>query len=52
MNQEPLQGKEILNFCKRNYGVTFIVTEKIHVKGNKIHPLYAFLTKLNNKMEE
>ena len=49
MNQEPLQGKEILNFCKLNYGVTFIVTEKIHVKGNKIHPLYAFLTdkKLN-----
>ena len=44
MNQEPLEGDEILNFCKLNYGVTFIITEKIHVKGKNIHPLYAFLT--------
>ena len=44
MNQEPLEGEQILNFCQVNYGVTFLVTEKIHVKGKQIHPLYDFLT--------
>ena len=41
--QEPGTHKEIINFCKSNYGVTFILTEKIQIKGNNQHPLYKWL---------
>jgi len=49
--QEPGSGVEIQSFCKINYGVTFLITEKVDVKGNNQHPLYAWLTKkeLNGK---
>jgi glutathione peroxidase len=42
--QEPGTAKDIQSFCKLNYGVTFLMTEKIDVKGDKQHPLYAWLT--------
>lgn len=42
--QEPGTSVEILNFCKKNYGVSFPLTEKINVKGNSQHPLYKWLT--------
>ncbi len=42
--QEPGTNREIAEFCKENYGVTFPMMAKIHVKGNKMHPLYRFLT--------
>ena len=47
--QEPLEGFEILNFCAKNYGVSFPVFEKIRVRGAYAHPLYKFLSdkKLN-----
>jgi glutathione peroxidase len=47
--QEPGSAEDIANFCEKNYGVTFTITEKIDVKGNNQHPLYAWLTqkKLN-----
>ena len=41
--QEPGTNTEIASFCKKNYGVTFQMFEKISVKGNDQHPLYAFL---------
>ncbi len=41
--QEPGTNKEIASFCKKNYGVTFQMFEKISVKGNDQHPLYAYL---------
>ena len=44
-SQEPGDSKQIISFCERNYNITFLLTEKIHVKGNKQHPLYAWLTK-------
>jgi len=44
MNQEPRENNEIISFCKLNYGVEFIITEKIDVKGENIHPVYNFLT--------
>ena len=49
--QEPGDASEIQNFCERNFGVTFLMTEKIDVKGSRQHPLYAWLTKksLNGK---
>ena len=42
--QEPGDAAEIQNFCQVNYGVTFLVTEKVDVKGANQHPLYTFLT--------
>jgi len=42
--QEPGTNKEIKEFCSLNYGVTFPMMEKIHVKGDSIHPLYQWLT--------
>ena len=49
--QEPGNSKEIQEFCQVNYGVSFLITEKIDVKGTEQHPLYEWLTKrkLNNK---
>lgn len=43
--QEPGTASQIQNFCKINYGVTFLMTEKVDVKGNDQHPLYQWLTK-------
>ena len=50
--QEPLAGKAIQEFCEVNYGVTFTVFEKVHVKGSKAAPLFKFLSdkKLNGKI--
>ena len=42
--QEPAREEEIKRFCTKKFGVSFILTEKIDVKGNNISPLYAWLT--------
>ena len=42
--QEPGNASEIEEFCEINYGVSFLMTEKIDVKGEYQHPLYAWLT--------
>lgn len=49
--QEPGDAAEIQGFCELNYGVTFLLTEKVNVKGGNQHPLYNWLTSkaLNNK---
>jgi glutathione peroxidase len=49
--QEPGNNAEIQEFCQVNYGVSFLITEKVDVKGDDQHPLYNWLTskKLNNK---
>jgi len=53
MHQEPGTNKEIKAFCTKNYGVTFPITEKVNVKGDKIHPLYSWLTRKElNGVEE
>jgi glutathione peroxidase len=41
--QEPGTSAEISDFCKKNYGVTFQMFEKISVKGEDQAPLYAWL---------
>lgn len=53
LNQEPGSPQEIAEFCQKNYGVTFLITEKIKVKGSEKHPLYQWLTekKHNGKMD-
>jgi glutathione peroxidase len=42
--QEPGDASQIQTFCERNFGITFLLTEKIDVKGSKQHPLYKWLT--------
>ena len=42
--QEPGTNAEIGAFCKKNYGVTIPMMEKISVKGSDMHVLYQFLT--------
>ncbi len=49
--QEPDDASQIQEFCELNFGVTFLLTEKIDVKGSKQHALYKWLTSkdLNSK---
>lgn len=42
--QEPGTAEEIVSFCKKNYGVSFPLAEKIDVKGDQIAPIYQWLT--------
>jgi glutathione peroxidase len=42
--QEPGSANEIQEFCQVNYGVSFLITEKVDVKGQNQHPLYSWLT--------
>ncbi len=42
--QEPGGENEILNFCQRNYGVTFPLTKKIDVIGSNKHEVFRWLT--------
>lgn len=43
--QDPGSNTEIEGFCKKNYGVDFILSEKINVKKNDLqHPVYRWLT--------
>lgn len=45
--QESGSESEIGAFCTKNYGVTFQMFEKVHIKGNEQHPLYKWLTDPN-----
>ncbi|MEM9077281.1 MAG: glutathione peroxidase [Bacteroidota bacterium] len=45
--QEQGNPSEIQHFCERNFGVTFLLTEKINVKGSNQHPIYTWLTRKN-----
>ena len=46
--QEPGESHEITAFCTEKYSVTFLMTEKIEVKGSNQHPLYKWLTDKNS----
>lgn len=48
--QEPGTNEEIGEFCKKNYGVTFPMAEKISVKGDDIHPLFKWLVEQSNEL--
>ena len=41
-NQEMETNKEIKNFCEAKFGITFPMTEKVSVKGDKAHPFYKW----------
>ncbi len=42
--QEPGDDKQIKNFCQKNYGVSFLMMEKIKIEGDSMHPIYQWLT--------
>ena len=42
--QEPGSNEEIKEFCRKNYGVTVPMAEKVSVKGSDTHPLFQWLT--------
>lgn len=43
-NREPGNNQEIKEICESEYHITFTLMEKIHVKGDSIHPVYQWLT--------
>ena len=43
--QEPGDAEIITRFCTMNFGVSFLLTEKLDVKGSNQHPLYKWLTR-------
>jgi glutathione peroxidase len=47
-SQEPGTNSEIQEFCKKNFGVTFPLTEKVSVKGLDIAPIFQYLTTQEN----
>lgn len=46
--QEPGSNEEISEFCEVNYGVSFLLAEKVSVKGEDAHPLFKYLTSASN----
>ena len=42
-HQEPATNREIGDFCKKNYGVKFLMAEKSSVVGPDANPLYKQL---------
>lgn len=44
-HQEPGGAEEIAAFCRKNYGVSFPLMEKVEVNGKGASPLFAFLRK-------
>ncbi len=42
-SQEPGSNTEIAEFCKKNYGVSFPMAEKVSVKGDDMSPLFKYL---------
>ena len=46
--QELGKSEEIDSFCKLNFGVTFPLTEKVHVNGPRRHKLYKELVKVKD----
>ena len=42
--QEPGSNQEIVEFCKKNYGVTFPLADKVDVKGENTAAIYQWLT--------
>ena len=44
-HQEPGNAQEIIAFCQKHYGVTFPMTQKVHVKGPNAHPFYVWAKK-------
>ena len=47
--QEPGSNDQIKTFCKKNYGVSFMLSEKVSVKGKNIDPIFEWLNAQDNQ---
>lgn len=45
MGQEPETNETMVQMCKKNFGVTFLLSEKILVNGKSTHPVFDYLKK-------
>ncbi|MGO3860153.1 MAG: glutathione peroxidase [Neisseriaceae bacterium] len=43
MQQEPLAGANLQQFCEQNHGVSFLMADKVMVNGPQAHPLWRYL---------
>lgn len=43
--QEPETNETMVKACLINFGVTFLISEKIYVNGKDTHPLFVYLKK-------
>lgn len=48
--QEPGTNSDIKEFCKKNYGVTFPMAEKVSVKGDDMAPIYKWLVEQSREL--
>ena len=47
--QEPGSNDQIKTFCKKNYGVSFMLSQKVSVKGKNIDPIFEWLNAQDNQ---
>ena len=40
--QEPGSNAEIKDFCETNFNISFLITDKVDVKGKNAHELYSW----------
>ena len=43
-SQEPGNNEQIKKFCTEKYNVSFILMEKISIKGENMHPIFRWLS--------
>lgn len=43
LNQEPETNDTVEQYCLLNFGVTYLLSEKINVNGKHTHPVFAYL---------
>ncbi len=43
LGQEPVSNESMVETCLLNFGVTFLLTEKIKVNGKDTHPIFEYL---------
>lgn len=47
--QEPGTNSDIKSFCQKNYGVTFLMSQKVSVKGENVDPIFKWLNNQENQ---
>ena len=47
-SQEPETNDTLVSVCKRDFGVTFLLSEKIMVNGPHTHPVFCYLKDHSN----
>ena len=48
-NQEYLDTEDIKQICLVNYGVGFVTSSPMNVKGSEVHPIYAWIDEKYNE---